>query len=90
MRKLSRHERFIGPAAAAAEVGLEVDALVGAVGAALSFDDPADAQSVELQKLLRSTEAAELTGILTGLDAEHPLFSAVRSQIAARQATLAA
>ncbi|KHK99493.1 mannitol-1-phosphate 5-dehydrogenase [Microbacterium mangrovi] len=89
MRKLSRHERFIGPAAAAAELGLEVDALVGAVGAALSFDDPADAQSVELQRLLHTTDAAELTGTLTSLDSEHPLFPLVQAQVAARQATLA-
>jgi mannitol-1-phosphate 5-dehydrogenase len=88
MRKLSRHERFVGPAAAAAELGLEVDALVGAVGAALSFDDPADAQSVELQLLLRTTDAAELTSTLTGLDPEHPLFPAIHSQVSARQSTL--
>lgn len=89
LRKLSRHERFVGPAADAAELGLPVDALVAAIGAALAFDDPGDAQSVELQQLLRTTDAAELTGIVTGLPDGHPLFARVRDQVADRQAVLA-
>ena len=88
LRKLSRHERFIGPGAEAAERGLATDALVDAVGAALAFDDPDDAQSVELQQLLRTTDADELTATVTGLDARHPLFAPVRDRVAARQADL--
>lgn len=88
LRKLSRHERFIGPGAEAAEQGLATDALVDAVGAALAFDDPDDAQSVELQQLLRTTDSDELTATVTGLDARHPLFAAVRDRVAARQADL--
>src|SRR5690606_10260272 len=53
LRKLSRHERFIGPAAQAAERGLPTSALVAAVAATVAFDDPADEQSVELQRMLR-------------------------------------
>ncbi|HWT32771.1 MAG TPA: mannitol-1-phosphate 5-dehydrogenase [Microbacterium sp.] len=89
LRKLSRHERFVGPAADAAELGLPVEALVAAMGAALAFEDPDDAQSVELQQLLRTTDATELTGIVTGLAEEHPLFARVRAQVADRQAVLA-
>ncbi|MBO0981064.1 mannitol-1-phosphate 5-dehydrogenase [Microbacterium sp. SD291] len=88
LRKISRHERFIGPAAMAAERGLPAQALVSAVAAALEFDDPADEQSVELQTLLRSTEATAFTTLATGLDPEHPLFPAVRDAVTVRQDAL--
>jgi mannitol-1-phosphate 5-dehydrogenase len=88
LRKISRHERFIGPAAMAAERGLSSDALVAAVAAALEFDDTDDEQSVELQRLLRAEEADSFTALTTGLDPEHPLFAAVRDAVAARQQSL--
>lgn len=89
LRKLSRHERFVGPAAEAAERGLPVDALVGAMGAALAFDDAEDAQSVDLQRMLREQDAASFTADVTGLEADHPLFARVRAVVAERQAELA-
>ena len=88
MRKLSRHERFVGPAAEAAERGLPVDALVDAMGAALSFEDAEDAQSVDLQRMLREQDAASVTAAVTGLDPDHPLFPRVEAIVAARQAEL--
>ena len=88
MRKLNRHERFIGPAAQLAERGLDTSALLAAVGAALRFDVAEDAQSAELQALLRSEAAADLTRRLTGLDASHPLFEQVEQVIAAVQDSL--
>ena len=89
LRKLSRHERFVGPAAEAAERGLSVDALVAAMGAALTFDDPEDAQSVDLQRMLRDQDAASVTSSVTGLEPGHPLFARVEAIVAARQAELA-
>ena len=89
LRKLSRHERFVGPAAEAAERGLPTDALVAAMGAALAFDDPEDAQSVDLQRLLREQDAASVTSSVTGLEPGHPLFTRVEAVVAARQAELA-
>lgn len=89
LRKLSRHERFVGPAAEAAERGLKVDALVAAIGAALAFDDPEDAQSVDLQRMLRELDAATLTAEVTGLEPQHPLFDRVAAVVAERQAALA-
>lgn len=89
LRKLSRHERFVGPAAEAAENGLSVDALVEAMGAALAFDDAEDPQSVDLQRLLREQDAASVTSSVTGLEPEHPLFERVEAIVAARQAELA-
>jgi len=88
LRKLSRHERFVGPAAEAAERGLPVDALVGAMGAALAFDDAEDAQSVDLQRMLREQDAASVTASVTGLEPGHPLFARVQEVVAARQAEL--
>lgn len=89
LRKLSRHERFVGPAAEAAERGLDTAALVGAMGAALAFDDDEDAQSVDLQRQIREQDAAAFTAAVTGLEPEHPLFSQVEAVVAARQAELA-
>jgi mannitol-1-phosphate 5-dehydrogenase len=88
LRKLSRHERFVGPAAEAAERGLSVDGLVAAMGAALAFDDPEDAQSVDLQWMLREQDAAAFTASVTGLEPGHPLFPKVEAVVAARQAEL--
>ena len=88
LRKLSRHERFVGPAAEAAERGLRTEALVEAIGAALAFADPADEEAVRLQELLRVRTADELVSEVSGLDAGHPLFAAVRDAVAARQAAL--
>ncbi|GAA3030460.1 mannitol-1-phosphate 5-dehydrogenase [Microbacterium dextranolyticum] len=86
LRKLSRHERFVGPAAAAAERGLSTTALVAAMGAALAFDEPDDAQSVDLQQRLRTEDAAAFTTSVTGLEPGHPLFAAVEEIVRRRQA----
>lgn len=89
LRKLSRHERFVGPAAAAAERGLSTSALVAAMGAALDFDEPDDEQSVQLQQRLRDEDAASFTASVTGLEPGHPLFGAVEEVVRTRQAELA-
>ncbi|MGY1552260.1 mannitol-1-phosphate 5-dehydrogenase [Microbacterium sp. A588] len=88
LRKLSRHERFIGPAVQAAERDLSTRALVDAVAAAVAFDDPADEQSVELKRMLLSEDADVLTSTVTGLEPEHPLFAAVHEVFVARQRDL--
>lgn len=88
LRKLSRNERFVGPAAEAAERDLPVDALVKAMAAALEFDDPEDPQSVELQAMLRSEDAAGITAAVTGLELRHPLFERFEAIVAERQQAL--
>jgi mannitol-1-phosphate 5-dehydrogenase len=85
LRKLSRHERFVGPAAEAAERGLSTEALVATMGAALSFSSAEDPEAVELQRLLGSKSAAAFTTEVTGLEPQHPLFAAVRDVVAAHQ-----
>lgn len=82
LRKLSRHERFIGPAAEAAGYGLGVAGLLEAVDAALAFEDPADEQAVEMRSDLASMDADAFTEAVTGLDASHPLYAPVRDIVA--------
>lgn len=89
LRKLSRHERFIGPAAELAERGVVPEALLGAIAAALRFNDPADAEATELAGILGSAGPADATARITGLEADHPLFSAVATLVEERQAELA-
>lgn len=88
LRKLSRHERFVGPAAEAIERGLPVDALVAAMAAGLEFQDAEDAQAVELQRLLGELDADAFTAQVTGLSPEHPLFPRIVEIVSARQAAL--
>ncbi|QHC56269.1 mannitol-1-phosphate 5-dehydrogenase [Rathayibacter tanaceti] len=77
LRKLSRHERFVGPAAELAERGRTPDGLLAAIAAALRFDVPEDPQSVELRQKLASLTPEEFVAEVTGLTAEHPLFPQV-------------
>ena len=84
LRKLSRDERFVSPAAALAEDGTEPVALLEAMGAALRFDVADDEQSVELQALLRSDKAdADVASEITGLDQAHPLHAAFTDRVRA-------
>jgi mannitol-1-phosphate 5-dehydrogenase len=77
LRKLSRSERLIGPAAELAERGIRPQHLLATVAAALSFDVPDDPQSVELQQLLRTLTAAEATERICGLTPADPLYDDV-------------
>ncbi len=86
LRKLSRHERFIGPAAELAERGVTPVALLDAISAALRFDDGNDDEAVELAQVLAESDAAEATERITGLADTHPLFPQVQKLIEARQA----
>jgi mannitol-1-phosphate 5-dehydrogenase len=86
LRKLSRHERFIGPAAELAERGIVPEALLGAIASALRFNDPADAEAVELGQILAGIPAEEATERITGLTADHPLFPAVCGLVEERKA----
>jgi mannitol-1-phosphate 5-dehydrogenase len=89
LRKLSRHERFIGPAAELAERGVVPEALLGAIAAALRFNDPADTEATELAGILASANPAEATARITGLEPGHPLFNAVAFLMAERQTEVA-
>ena len=64
-----------------AERGIVPEALLGAIAAALRFNDPADDEAVELGKILASTGADEATAKITGLAPDHPLFPAVSAMV---------
>ncbi|KAK3672084.1 protein disulfide isomerase (PDI) protein [Recurvomyces mirabilis] len=75
LRKLSRKERFIGPAAHLAESGDKYDHLLGGIEMAFRFQNvEGDEESAELAKKLKSMSAKEATQDITGLAPEHPLF----------------
>jgi mannitol-1-phosphate 5-dehydrogenase len=84
LRKLSRSERLIGPAAELAERGIRPQHLLATVEAALSFDVPDDPESVELQGLLRTLTAEEATERITGLKPADPLYADVLAVLARR------
>jgi mannitol-1-phosphate 5-dehydrogenase len=84
LRKLSRSERLIGPAAELAERGIRPQHLLATVEAALSFDVPDDPESVELQHLLRTLTAAEATERITGLKPADPLYADALAVLARR------
>ena len=83
LRKLSRKERFIGPAAHLAESDDKIDCLLGGVEMALRFQNvEGDEESAELAKKLKSMDAKEATMDITGLEESHPLFKRVEEKVA--------
>ena len=60
------------PAAELAERGIVPEALLGAIAAALRFNDPADAEAVELAQILSASTPDEATERITGLAAGPP------------------
>jgi mannitol-1-phosphate 5-dehydrogenase len=84
LRKLSRHERLIGPAAELAERGVTPHHLLATVDAALRFDVPEDPESVELQQLLRTCSPEQATERITGLSPDHPLYPQVLAVLRTR------
>jgi mannitol-1-phosphate 5-dehydrogenase len=84
LRKLSRSERLIGPAAELAERGVRPRHLLATVEAALSFDVPDDPESVELQRLLATLTAAEAAERICGLTPADPLHADVLALLARR------
>ncbi len=85
LRKLSRHERFTGPAAELMERGIVPEALVRTMGAALQFDVADDPESQDLLAKLASLSAHDFTTSVTGLDESHPLFALVVGVVDAHQ-----
>lgn len=78
MRKLSRNERFIGPASHLAESGDSYQHLLGGIEMALRFQNvEGDDESKELATILKTKSAEDATKLLTGLEVSHPLFKDV-------------
>ena len=78
LRKLSRKERFVGPAAQLAEMGEKVDALLGSIEMAYRFQNvEGDEESAELAKILKNNSAEDVVNQVNGLDSTHPLFAKI-------------
>jgi len=75
LRKLSRKERFIGPAAELAEQGKETWALLDAAEMAFRFQNVKDdEESVELAKIMKDLKPEEIVPKVCGIEPSHPLF----------------
>ncbi|MDP3208560.1 MAG: mannitol-1-phosphate 5-dehydrogenase, partial [Rhodoglobus sp.] len=85
LRKLSRHERFIEPAAALAESGTTPTGLLAAIGAALAFRVEDDPESVELASRLAAETADDFVAGVCGIEAGHPLFEPLLGVVLAAQ-----
>jgi len=78
LRKLSRKERFIGPASQLAEINESYKSLLGSVEQAFLFQNiEGDEESVELAKILKENDAKTVVEKVTGLEPSHPLFADV-------------
>ena len=87
LRKLSRKERFIGPASELAEQGKEFSALLDAAEMAFRFQNvEGDDESVELAKILKGNSPEEVVEKVCGLESNHPLFSHVAAVVKKVQA----
>jgi mannitol-1-phosphate 5-dehydrogenase len=85
IRKLSRTERLIGPAAYLAEQGIEPSALLDVVAAALVFHNPEDPTVATLQEKLTTLSTGEFVEQLCGISASHPLHSPLCAVVDAAQ-----
>lgn len=86
MRKLSRHERFVGPASEIASSGGAPVALLGAMAAALRFDAPGDEEAVKLQGLLR--DGTDIVADVMGLTPADALYDGAVAAVASVRAAL--
>lgn len=86
LRKLSRHERFVSPAAEIAEAGGSAAALLGAMAAALRFDARGDDEAVRLQALLR--DGSDIVGDVMGLTPADALYEGAAAAVASVRAAL--
>ena len=82
LRKLGRHERFVGPAAELAERGMGTDGLRAAMAAALRFDPADDPDAARLGEILDTQDPAAAVREITGLAPEHPLFRPLEELVA--------
>lgn len=86
LRKLSRHERFVGPAAEIAEAGGSATALLGAMAAALRFDAPGDEEAVKLQGMLR--DGTDIVRDVMGLTPDDDLYAGAVATVTSVRAAL--
>ena len=74
MRKLSRSERLVSPAATLAENGIPPTALLLIYGCALRFENDDDASAVKMHELLLAHSPGEVVREISNIQPDHPLF----------------
>ena len=79
-RKLGPLERLVGPARLAYKHDLPCDHLCAGIGAALAYDDPADADAVALQAAITVEGIATVLTVECGLLPHEELARAVKQQ----------
>ncbi|QDS37166.1 mannitol-1-phosphate 5-dehydrogenase [Brevibacillus brevis] len=80
IRKLSQHDRLVGPALQCMEKGMNPEHLGLTIAAALAFDYPEDAESARIQASLKEFGWENTLHNCTGIPAGHPLEEIVREQ----------
>jgi mannitol-1-phosphate 5-dehydrogenase len=88
LRKLSRFERLIGPAALLTELNESPVALLEVVEAALAFTNHNDSEVELLEAKLGSLSPAEFASEVCGISHDHRLADALEQAIAKHQGTL--
>ena len=73
LRKLSSKDRLVNPLMTAKSYGISVDNLIIGVGAALHYDNPEDAQSVELQQTIKDLGVKEAVKKISEIEDEELL-----------------
>jgi mannitol-1-phosphate 5-dehydrogenase len=87
LRKLSRKERFVGPAAELAEKGESCIALLDAIEMAFRFQNvPDDAESEELAKIMKEKKSNDIVREVCGIEPDHPLFCRLENVVKKVQA----
>lgn len=79
IRKLGRDERLVSPALRLLEMGHEPVHLAGIVGALLSYDEPGDQESKEMQRMLRTEGLRTTLALYAGIEEDHLLVDLVES-----------
>jgi mannitol-1-phosphate 5-dehydrogenase len=74
MRKLSRNERIVSPAATLAEEGIAPNALLLIYGCALRFENENDSSATKMQELVLGRTPGEVVQQVSNIQPEHPLF----------------
>ena len=88
IRKLGYDERFIRPIRELKDRNLDYSVLLDTVGMILTFDEPEDSESVELQKMLKDGSAKDVIEKVTGLkdaDLINEILNKYESKVAATE-----
>jgi mannitol-1-phosphate 5-dehydrogenase len=81
VRKLHAEDRLVGPAKMAYRYGIESTYLIQGCAAALSFSQEGDAQSAELQKLIRERGVEHALDFVSQLRPWNPLSKLIREEM---------